>query len=48
MDAERDVLPDAALSISWECTKCLWQVKDDEDLDLFAPACLRSRAIPRR
>jgi len=35
MEAVRDVLPAAQLSISWECTKRLRQVKDETELALM-------------
>jgi Xaa-Pro dipeptidase len=38
MEAVRNVLPQARLSISWECTKRLRQVKDNEELTLMRKA----------
>lgn len=38
MEAVRNVLPDVKLSISWECTKRLRQVKDEEELALMRKA----------
>lgn len=38
MEAVRDALPDVHLSISWECTKRLRQIKDEEELALMRRA----------